>query len=44
MSTRDGAVANVASMAYGVVSNPSPLAKATDLMRKYDPNFSIFEL
>jgi|JI6StandDraft_1071083.scaffolds.fasta_scaffold1175606_1 hypothetical protein len=44
MSTRDGAVANVASMAYSTVANESPMAKATTLMRKYIQDFSMFEL
>jgi hypothetical protein len=44
MSTRDGAVANVASMAYSTVANESPMAKATNMMRKYIQDFTMFEL
>lgn len=44
MSTRDGAVANVAQMAYSTVANESPMAKATTLMRKYIQDFNMFEL
>ena len=41
MSTRDGAVANVASMAYGTVANESPMAKATNMMRRYIKDFTM---
>lgn len=44
MSTRDGAVANAASIAYSTVANESPMARATTLMRKYIQNFNMFEL
>ena len=44
MSTRDGAVANVASIAYSTVANESPMAKATNMMRNYIKNFNMFEL
>jgi hypothetical protein len=43
-STRDGAVANVATMAYGAVANESPMARATTMMRKYIPGFNMFEM
>ena len=43
-STRDGAVANMATMAYGTVANESPMAKATRLMRRYIPNFTMFDI
>jgi hypothetical protein len=44
MSTRDGAVANAASMAYSTVANESPMARATNMMRAYIKDFSMFEL
>ena len=44
MSTRDGLVANAASMAYSQVANESPQARATNQFRRYIPDFNIYEL
>ena len=44
MSTRDGVVANAASMAYSTVANQSPQAKATTLVRNFIPDFNLLDL
>lgn len=42
MSTRDGAIANAGTYVYSQVATGSSVSRATEVMRKYDPNFSIF--
>lgn len=44
MQTSDSAAVNIGNKAYKVVSEPSTAAKATNVMRQYDKNFSVFEL
>lgn len=43
-STRDGIAANAASMAYGKVKHGSSFSRATEIMRKVIPDFTIFQL
>lgn len=41
MNTSDSAAINLGTKAYNAVSQPSSAAKATDLMRQYDKDFSV---
>lgn len=44
MSTREGALANASTAVYSKISEGSPEARATELMRKYIKDFSLYEL
>ena len=43
-STREGVIANVGATAYSTIAQGSPEARATELMRQYIKNFSIYGL
>ena len=43
-STREGVAANVGTTIYSHVAQGSPMARAQEMMRKYVPDFSIYDL
>ena len=44
VTTREGPVANVGTAVYSKLAQGSPEARATELMRRYIPDFNMYEL